>query len=75
MEKFPLHKAFTFLEPDPVVLVTTAGENRPNIMMLSWTLSNNQGWKMEEYSNTELKEVHRTILSTLTKCEKRNRRL
>jgi len=39
MEKFPLHKAFTFLEPDPVVLVTTAEENRPNIMTLSWMLA------------------------------------
>ena len=38
MEKFPLHKAFTFLEPGPVVLVTTAGENRPNVMTLSWTM-------------------------------------
>jgi len=38
MEKFPLHKAFTFLEPGPVVLVTTPGENRPNVMTLSWTM-------------------------------------
>ena len=38
MEKFPLHKAFTLLEPGPVVLVTTAGENRPNVMTLSWTM-------------------------------------
>ena len=38
MEKFPLNKAFTLLEPGPVVLVTTAGENRPNVMTLSWTM-------------------------------------
>ena len=25
---------------------------------------------MEEYSKTELREAHRTILSTLSKCEK-----
>ena len=38
MKKFPLNKTFTFLEPGPVVLVTTAGKNRPNIMTLSWTM-------------------------------------
>jgi flavin reductase (DIM6/NTAB) family NADH-FMN oxidoreductase RutF len=38
MKKFPLSKAFTFLEPGPVVLVTTADKNRPNIMTLSWTM-------------------------------------
>jgi flavin reductase (DIM6/NTAB) family NADH-FMN oxidoreductase RutF len=27
-----------FLEPDPVVLVTTANENHSNIMTLSWTM-------------------------------------
>nr|AXS01261.1 Flavin reductase domain protein, FMN-binding [uncultured bacterium] len=38
MKKFPLHKAFTFLEPGPVVLVATAEKNRQNIMTLSWTM-------------------------------------
>ena len=38
MKKFPIHKAFTLLEPGPVVLVTTADKNRPNIMTLSWTM-------------------------------------
>jgi len=38
MERCPLHKAFMLLEPGPVVLVTTAGEDRPNIMTLSWTM-------------------------------------
>ena len=38
MKKFPVQKAFTFLEPGPVVLVTTIDENRLNIMTLSWTM-------------------------------------
>jgi len=38
MKKFPIQKAFTFLEPGPVVLVTTADENRSNILTLSWTM-------------------------------------
>lgn len=38
MKTYPLHKAFTLLEPGPVVLITTSGENRPNIMTLSWTM-------------------------------------
>jgi flavin reductase (DIM6/NTAB) family NADH-FMN oxidoreductase RutF len=38
MKPFPLHKAFTFLEPGPVILVTTAGGDHPNIMTLSWTM-------------------------------------
>ncbi|MDR2886566.1 MAG: flavin reductase family protein [Bacteroidales bacterium] len=38
MKKFPVHRAFTLLEPGPVVLVTTAGDSRPNIMTLSWTM-------------------------------------
>jgi len=38
MKKFPLHKAFTFLEPGPVVLVTTADKDRQNVMTLSWTM-------------------------------------
>ena len=38
MRKFPLKKAFTLLEPGPVVLVSTMGGIRPNIMTLSWTM-------------------------------------
>jgi flavin reductase (DIM6/NTAB) family NADH-FMN oxidoreductase RutF len=38
MKKFPLAKAFTLLEPGPVVLVTTHDGKRPNIMTISWTL-------------------------------------
>jgi flavin reductase (DIM6/NTAB) family NADH-FMN oxidoreductase RutF len=38
MKALPLHKAFTLLEPGPVVLVTTADGERYNIMTLSWTM-------------------------------------
>ncbi|MDR2860201.1 MAG: flavin reductase family protein [Elusimicrobiota bacterium] len=38
MKIFPLHKAFTLLEPGPVVLVTSADKDKPNIMTLSWTM-------------------------------------
>jgi flavin reductase (DIM6/NTAB) family NADH-FMN oxidoreductase RutF len=38
MKSFPLNKAFTFLEPGPVVLVSTADEGRANVMTLSWTM-------------------------------------
>lgn len=33
---FPLSKVYGLLEPGPVVLVTTAGEERANIMAMSW---------------------------------------
>ena len=32
----PLSKVYRLLEPGPVVLVTTAGKVRPNIMTMSW---------------------------------------
>lgn len=35
-ESFPLSGVYGLLEPGPVVLVTTAGRERPNIMTLSW---------------------------------------
>ncbi|OYY92687.1 MAG: flavin reductase [Hydrogenophilales bacterium 28-61-23] len=35
-KSFPLAKVYALLEPGPVVLVTTAGGERPNIMTLSW---------------------------------------
>jgi flavin reductase (DIM6/NTAB) family NADH-FMN oxidoreductase RutF len=38
MKRFPLNKAFTFIEPGPVVLVTTHDGQRPNIMTISWTM-------------------------------------
>jgi flavin reductase (DIM6/NTAB) family NADH-FMN oxidoreductase RutF len=38
MKPFPLNKTFTFLEPGPVVLVTTACGGKRNIMTLSWTM-------------------------------------
>lgn len=38
MDEFPLDKAFTLLEPGPVVLVTTHDGTKPNIMTISWTM-------------------------------------
>jgi flavin reductase (DIM6/NTAB) family NADH-FMN oxidoreductase RutF len=38
MKKLPLSKAFTLLEPGPVVLITTHDGKQPNIMTISWTL-------------------------------------
>jgi flavin reductase (DIM6/NTAB) family NADH-FMN oxidoreductase RutF len=38
MKSFPLNKAFTFLEPGPVILVSTLDGDKPNIMTLSWTM-------------------------------------
>jgi flavin reductase (DIM6/NTAB) family NADH-FMN oxidoreductase RutF len=38
MKTFPLNKAFTFLEPGPVILVSTACGDDFNIMTLSWTM-------------------------------------
>ncbi|MBU2537083.1 MAG: flavin reductase family protein [Proteobacteria bacterium] len=35
-KSFPLSKVYTLLEPGPVVLVTTVGKTRPNIMAMSW---------------------------------------
>ncbi len=32
----PLSKVYGLLEPGPVVLVTTSGKDRPNIMAMSW---------------------------------------
>jgi flavin reductase (DIM6/NTAB) family NADH-FMN oxidoreductase RutF len=34
----PLRKAFTLLEPGPVVLVTTNDGTRTNVMTISWTM-------------------------------------
>lgn len=35
-KSFPLSKVYGLLEPGPVVMVTTAGAGRPNIMTMSW---------------------------------------
>jgi len=36
MNELPLSKAYRFIEPGPVVLVTTTHEERANIMTMSW---------------------------------------
>ena len=38
MRAFPLRKAFTLLEPGPVVLVTTNDGRCDNVMTISWTM-------------------------------------
>jgi flavin reductase (DIM6/NTAB) family NADH-FMN oxidoreductase RutF len=38
MESLPLSKAFTLIEPGPVVLVTTSDGHRDNVMTISWTM-------------------------------------
>ncbi|MDR0273823.1 MAG: flavin reductase family protein [Burkholderiaceae bacterium] len=38
MENLPLHKAFTLLEPGPVVLVTTHDSRKDNVMTITWTM-------------------------------------
>jgi flavin reductase (DIM6/NTAB) family NADH-FMN oxidoreductase RutF len=38
MRRMKLSRAFTLIEPGPVVLVTTHDGRRPNIMTLSWTM-------------------------------------
>jgi len=35
-KSYPLAKVYGLLEPGPVVMVTTARDNRPNIMTMSW---------------------------------------
>lgn len=35
-KSFPLSKVYRLLEPGPVVMVTTAGKERTNIMTMSW---------------------------------------
>lgn len=35
-KSFPLPEVYRLLEPGPVVMVTTAGGERPNIMTMSW---------------------------------------
>ncbi len=38
LKKISLNKAFTLLEPGPVVLITTHDGKHPNIMTISWTM-------------------------------------
>lgn len=38
METMPISKAFTLLEPGPVVLVTTSDGTKHNLMTISWTM-------------------------------------
>lgn len=38
MERLPISKAFTLMEPGPVVLVTTNGGAKYNVMTISWTM-------------------------------------
>ena len=38
MRQLELNKAFTLIEPGPVVLVTTHDEDKDNIMTISWTM-------------------------------------
>jgi flavin reductase (DIM6/NTAB) family NADH-FMN oxidoreductase RutF len=38
MKRLPLNKAFTLIEPGPVVLVTTHAGGTNNIMTISWTM-------------------------------------
>ncbi len=38
MNRMPLSKAFTLLEPGPVVFITTHAGGRNNIMTISWTM-------------------------------------
>jgi len=38
MKKLPITKAFTLIEPGPVVLVTTSDGDKDNVMTISWTM-------------------------------------
>ena len=38
MRELKLNKAFTLMEPGPVVLVTTHDGRKDNIMTISWTM-------------------------------------
>lgn len=38
MRPMPLERAFTLIEPGPVVLVTTRDRGKSNIMTISWTM-------------------------------------
>jgi flavin reductase (DIM6/NTAB) family NADH-FMN oxidoreductase RutF len=38
MKEFPLSKAFQFIEPGPVTMLTTSINGKPNVMTMSWTM-------------------------------------
>ena len=38
-KELPLERALTFIEPGPVVLVTTFDGKRNNVMTISWTMA------------------------------------
>lgn len=38
MDKLEINKAFTLMEPGPVVLVTTYDGKKNNVMTISWTM-------------------------------------
>lgn len=38
MKRIPIGKAFTLIEPGPVVFVTTTDGERDNVMTISWTM-------------------------------------
>lgn len=38
MERLPIGKAFTLMEPGPVILVTTNDGQKDNVMTISWTM-------------------------------------
>lgn len=38
MQNLPLERAFTLIEPGPVVLVTTRNGAKPNLMTITWTM-------------------------------------
>lgn len=39
MKEVAVEKALTFIEPGPVVLVTTRNEDKINVMTISWTMA------------------------------------
>jgi Conserved protein/domain typically associated with flavoprotein oxygenases, DIM6/NTAB family len=38
MKELPIEKAFTLIEPGPVLLVTTNDGTKPNVMTISWSM-------------------------------------
>jgi flavin reductase (DIM6/NTAB) family NADH-FMN oxidoreductase RutF len=72
MDEFPISKAFQFLEPGPVVLLTTAAKGKFNVMTMSWHLVMDftpligcivGPW---DYSFTALKETKECVISIPT---------
>ncbi len=72
MKEFPLSKAFQFLEPGPVVLVTTLNKGKTNIMTMSWHMIMDftpqigciiGSW---DYSYTALRETRECVISIPT---------